>query len=220
MHRLLIIGAGGHGVVVADAAELSKEWSRISFIDDAHPKTKKVAHWDVVGSCTSLPQLADVADAAIVAIGDPETRLKLIAAVKQAGIPLVSVYHPRASVSGLAEIGNGTVLMANAVVNARAKVGAGCIINTAATVDHDCCIADGVHIAPGAHLAADVRVGEKTWIGAGATVRGQIRVGSGVVVGVGAAVVNDVPDGLVVVGVPARPIRSLARVRGTQVPSA
>jgi sugar O-acyltransferase (sialic acid O-acetyltransferase NeuD family) len=219
MRRLLVVGAGGHGVVVADAAEASQGWSHIIFVDDAYPGVSKVVDWDVVGDSGALRQLRQDIDAAVVAVGNNYDRLSLLAAVEQADIPLATIIHPRASVSGLSEIGDGTVLLANVAVNARTKIGKGCVINTAATVDHDCRLADGVHIAPGANLAAEVNVGERSWIGAGATVREQITIGSGVVVGAGAAVIRDVNDGMAVAGVPAVPIRSGARARSLQCPS-
>ncbi|MBT8099784.1 MAG: acetyltransferase [Gammaproteobacteria bacterium] len=213
MRNLLIAGAGGHGVVVADAAELTQEWGRIHFVDDVYPKVQRIAHWDIIGASESLLQLGKYVDAAVVAIGNVDIRMRLIASVEAAGIPLTSVIHPRAAVSRLARIDAGTVLLANAAVNARAKIGKGCIVNTAATVDHDCWIEDGVHIAPGAHLAADVKVGQQTWIGAGATVREQITIGKNAVIGAGAAVVKDVADNQVVVGVPAKPIHSKTRLQ-------
>lgn len=219
MRRLLIIGAGGHGVVVADAAEASREWSEIVFIDDAYPGVSKVAEWDVLGDNTALQRLSKNVDAAVVAVGNNDVRMNLLGDVGQAQIPLAKIIHPRASVSRLSEIGGGTVLLANAVVNARAIVGKGCIINTAATVDHDCSLADGVHVAPGANLAADVSVGERSWIGAGATVREQIAIGSEVVIGAGAVVIRNVDDGLVVAGVPAKPVRSDERLQVMRNPS-
>jgi len=213
MRRLLIIGAGGHGVVVADAAEATREWSQIVFIDDAYPSINKVAEWNVLGDCSALRRLSKEIDAAVVAVGNNTVRMSLLAEVELAAIPLASIIHPSASVSRLSEIGGGTALLANTAVNARSTIGKGCIINTAASVDHDCRLADGVHVAPGANLAADVKVGERSWIGAGATVLEQIVIGSEVVVGAGAAVIRDVDDGLVVAGVPAKPIRSEERLR-------
>lgn len=213
MKRLVIVGAGGHGIVVADAADLSHEWEKISFVDDSYPEKKKVINWDVIGNTQMLPRLAKYFDAAIVAIGNAEIRMRILKGIEAAGMPLARVVHPRASVSRFATIGPGTVLMANTAVSAGAVVGRGCIINTGATVDHECELGDGTHIAPGAHLAADVQTGSNAWVGAGATIREQIRIGNDVVIGAGAAVVKDVPDGMVMVGVPARPIRSDAKLR-------
>ena len=204
--RLLIIGAGGHGIVVADAAAASQQWSEISFIDDAYPDLGQAGPWNVLGVVSALKELRHQVDSALVAIGDNVARMHLLTAIENEAIPLATVIHPLAVVSDLCEIGDGTALLANAVVNACAKIGKGCIINTGAIVEHDCGIADGVHVAPGATLAADVTVGENSWIGAGATVREQVSIGSGVVVGLGAAVVHDVGNSTTVAGVPAKPI--------------
>ncbi|MBT6282943.1 MAG: acetyltransferase, partial [Phycisphaerae bacterium] len=75
---------------------------------------------------------------------------------------------------------------------------------TGATVDHDCELADGVHISPGANLGGNVTVGECSWIGIGACVKNGVTIGKNVIVGAGAAVVQDVPDNVTVVGVPAK----------------
>jgi sugar O-acyltransferase (sialic acid O-acetyltransferase NeuD family) len=213
VNKLLIIGAGGHGVVVADAADTGGHWESIAFLDDAYPHRSRIEDWDIVGSTAALEVHASPDHRVVVAIGNAQVRMALLKKVILAGYKLATVVHQRAHVSRLAAVGGGSVLMANAVVNARAKVGIGSIVNTGATVDHDCLISRGVHIAPGAHLAADVRVGEQSWIGAGASVKEQIRIGNNVTVGAGAAVVNDIPDGSVVVGVPARPIESRAQLK-------
>lgn len=115
-------------------------------------------------------------------------------------------YPPHASVSPDTKIEYGSIVVAGAVVNIGATIGLGGIINIESSVDHDCVLGNGVHICPGARLAGDVHVGDRSWIDIGAAVRQGIQIGSDVVVGAGAAVVNDVPDELTVVGVPARPL--------------
>ena len=203
MKRLLIIGAGGHGAVVADAALESGNWTEIALLDD-NPPGASVLNWPVVGGLEDLNKHLDADTEAVVAVGDNERRLNILDSIASNSGVLVSVVHPRACVSRSAAIRTGSVLCAGAIVNARASLGSGCIVNTGATVDHDCVIGDGVHISPGANLAGGVIVGDCAWIGIGAAIKEGTQIGRDAVVGAGAAVISDVADGEKVGGVPAQ----------------
>ena len=207
MNRLAVLGASGHGKVVGDAAMCSG-WHDVVYFDDRWPEVRTLGPWSVIGNAQGLVRAQGEFDAAIVAIGDNRTRLLRQRELVAAGIVIATVIHPSAVVSRFARIGPGSVLCANTVVNPFALVGAAAIINTGATVDHDCELSDGVHISPGAHLGGAVRVGEAAWIGIGAAVRPGITIGERVVVGAGAAVVNDITDGIIVTGIPARAHKS------------
>jgi sugar O-acyltransferase (sialic acid O-acetyltransferase NeuD family) len=203
MHSgLLIIGAGGHGKVVADAAQHQAVWKQIAFLDRDTSLTE-VLGLPIVGSDPASSDLVSRFPDAAVAIGDPRLRLELLDQLARIGYRLPVIRHPSAVVSPHATIESGCVLLANSVVNPGSRLGRGCIVNTAASIDHDCELADGVHVAPGAHLAGGVRVGNSTWIGIGTSVREYLTIGSAVTVGAGAAVVADIPDGQLVAGVPA-----------------
>ena len=201
---LLIVGAGGHGRVVADAAQLSGAWERIAFVDDQYPELKKILNWPVIGSLSDLDRLAGTWTEVVVAIGGNATRLDLIRDIKNYKYDLTCVIHPSAQIAKDVKIGDGTVIFANAVINTGSVVKDGCIINTAATVDHDNRIGIGTHISPGVHLAGNVNIGDRSWIGIGASVIHGCTVGNDVIVGAGAVVTNDLDSGITVVGVPAR----------------
>lgn len=145
----------------------------------------------------------------IVGVGDGR-RGALSDAVIARGGTLAVVIHPSAVVSATATIGVGSVISAGVIVQMDAQVGRYCTLNTACTVDHDNVLEDGVNIAPGAHLAGHVTVCEGAFIGIGATIKGGVRIGRGATVGAGAVVLRDVPDGLTVVGNPARPMATRA----------
>ncbi|GGO85175.1 hypothetical protein GCM10011348_33120 [Marinobacterium nitratireducens] len=207
MKRLAILGASGHGKVVADLAELLG-WLQVTFFDDAWPEHRENGPWPIAGPTESLILSVGAFDGVVVAIGDNRIRLQKQQQLAQEGAKLTSLIHPQASVSRYSAIGLGSVVMAGAVINVDATLGEACIINTGATVDHDCRLGDGVHLSPGAHLAGGVGVGNESWIGIGASVRQLITIGEGAVVGAGAAVVKDVPPRRTVVGVPARLVQS------------
>ena len=203
MNTLALLGASGHGKVVADVA-LAARWKSVVFFDDAWPYRADNGHWPVVGNTAALLANLSQFDGVIVAIGNCSIRWKKQQELQAAGACMATVVHPKAFVSDYAKLGLGTVVMAGAVVNVDAVIGNACIINTGASVDHDCTLADGVHISPGAHLSGNVSVGSCSWVGVGAAVRQGMHISASVMVGAGAVVVKPVPHGQTVVGNPAR----------------
>ncbi len=200
MNNLVIIGASGHGKVVADIAE-KNGYANIVFLDD-----NRAVQWcgghKVVGECKSAWDYKD-ADF-IVAIGNAKIRYSIQSKLSEADLRVVSLIHPNAVIAPTAKIGIGTVVMAGAVVNPYAEIGRGCIINTCASVDHDCRIGNFVHVSVGAHVAGSVTVQDNTWIGAGATVSNSINIVSDCMIGAGAVVVENIGKSGTYVGVPAR----------------
>lgn len=204
MRTVAILGAGGHGKVVAEAAILSQQWDKVHFFDDRYPTLKSCEVWPVVGSVEDLEKCSTEYTGVIVAIGDNCTRLAQIRALNALGINIATIVHPSATISSFSKLAPGTVVLANAVVNAFVSIGAGVIVNTSSVIEHDCVIADGVHVSPNATLLGGVEIGEECWIGAAALVKQGVKVGSGTLVGMGAVVLSDVPQSVKVIGVPAR----------------
>lgn len=206
MRTLAIIGASGHGKVVADAALSSGYWAKVEFYDDAWPIKTHNGQLDIVGNTESLFNLRIKPDV-VVAIGNNQVRLAKQRELMNRGFSIATVVHRAAMVSPSAVIKRGTVVMAGAVVNADVKVGEACIVNSNAVLEHDCVLADAVHISPAASLAGGVIVDEASWIGIGAVVIQLKNIGKNVMVGAGAAVVTDLPDHVTAVGVPAKIIK-------------
>ena len=197
--RLIILGASGHGKVVADIA-MQRGYDEILFLDD-NPEVKECLGWPVVG-CISE---ADAYQGDFfVAIGNPKLRETLQNRLEGEGKPIVSLIHPAAVIGCDAVIGDGTVIMAGAVINPCAVIGRGCIINTCASVDHDCRIGDFAHVSVGAHIAGTVTVGARTWIGVGAAVKNNISIAPDCMIGAGAVVVKDIKEAGTYIGIPAR----------------
>ena len=206
MTTLHLIGAGGHGRVVADVVSSCNPGWRIVWHDDAW---QTLENKPPVCDVRSLEELWKATERlrVFVAIGSAAIRIELLERLIECGHDVLTLVHRSAVNSPFARLDTGTLLMAGAIVQTGAVLGTGVIVNTAASVDHDCSLAAGVHIAPGAHLAGDVSVGRESWIGAGAVIREGVNVGSGVMIGAGAVVVSDVPDDAVMVGNPARRLR-------------
>jgi sugar O-acyltransferase (sialic acid O-acetyltransferase NeuD family) len=205
MNRLALLGASGHGKVVADMALLTG-WDEIAFFDDAWPERQSNGPWKVRGTSVDLMGQLGNFDGVVVSIGHCKTRLDKQRELTDAGARMMTIVHPAAVVSRHATLGAGTVVMAGAVINIGAVIGLAGIINTGSSIDHDCQIGDAVHVCPGAHLSGDVRVGACSWVGVGAAVRQGLVIGQHVLVGAGGVVVSDVSDGLTIAGNPARPL--------------
>jgi sugar O-acyltransferase (sialic acid O-acetyltransferase NeuD family) len=198
--KLTILGAGGHGRVVADIAE-SLGYAEIRFADNRWPAAMQNLHWPIIAK--SLDADLDC-DSVFVGIGHNDLRLSLLQHAVTLNRHIATLVHGSAVVSQYAQLGLGSVVMPQAAINVGTRVGMGCIVNTGATVDHDCDIGDGVHVSPGAHLAGGVTVGEASWIGIGASVKEGCRIGAHAMVAAGAVVVENVAEGARVFGVPAR----------------
>ena len=200
--RLLIIGASGHGKVVADIAIKMNKWQSVAFLDDDE-SIKFSMRLEVIGK--SSEAFAYINDADIfVAIGSNGTREKIQEKLEAEGASIPVLVHPHVVIGTDVELGVGTTVMAGVVINSSTKIGKGCIINTGATLDHDNVIEDYVHISPGANLAGTVKIGKGSWIGIGSTVSNNINITSGCIVGAGAVVVSDITEPGTYVGVPAR----------------
>jgi len=203
MKSLAIIGASGHGKVVAEIAELTG-WDNVCFFDDAYPSLKSVGVWKVCGKSSDLFAEPARYTAGIVAIGDNGIRLEKTKKMQSQRMELATLIHPASTVSQYANIEEGSVVMAGAVINPFVTVGRASIVNTSCSIDHDCFIGEAVHISPGVNVAGGVSIGRLSWLGIGATVKQGVDIGCSVMVGAGAVVVNDIPRDCVVKGVPAK----------------
>ena len=203
--RIVVVGAGGHARVVLESLVALGVYEIVGLTDPDQSKWRTLlGGYPILGGDDVLPTLrSEGVDGAIIALGSNRLRARLFECVIALGFKMVNAIHPWSWISPSAQIGNGVVVMAGAVINANAQVGDNTIINTSATVDHDCCIGDHVHIAPGCHLGGNVQVGIGTLVGISASVIPDRRIGQWSIVGAGAVVVRDLPDNCVATGVPA-----------------
>lgn len=208
--KLAIVGASGHGKVIADIAE--QLGFIVNFYDDAYPSKTHIEHWPIHGTCADLIALNNtnttLSNDVVVAIGNNEIRKQKIQLLQQNSFNLITLIHPTAVISPYAAIASGNVVFAGAIINAFAKVGVGCIINTSAVVEHDCTIDNFTHICPNVALAGGVSVGTKSWVGIGSQVKQLIKIGDNCLIGAGSTVVKNIPDNVTAFGSPAVVIKS------------
>ena len=200
--KMVIIGAGGHGKVVADIARKCG-YQEIIFLDD-NSTAHKCMEYPIAGKYNNIYKFKEYD--VFVAIGNADIREKILEKLANDKIKTPALVHPSAVVAKDVEIGIGTVIMAGAVINSGTVIGKGCIVNTSASIDHDNTIEDYVHVSVGAHTAGTVSIGKKTWIGIGAVVSNNVHIYSECIIGAGAVVVSDIIKKGTYIGVPARKI--------------
>jgi len=188
--KLAIIGAGGHGKVVGEIALLN-QYNVIEFFDDDINKIKKYP-FKICGDIDQLKKNSKNYDVFFVALGDNKTRYDEISWLKNKNKNIISLIHPKSTVSQFSSIEAGSCVMANAVINAGTIIKEGVIINTSSSIDHDCLIEDYAHISPNCSLSGNVRVGKFTHLGTGTSVHPGINIGQNVKAGIGSKIYKDI----------------------------
>lgn len=202
---LIIIGASGHGRVIADIAIKMGLWRSIAFLDDNN-NLESSMNIEIMGTTNDVIEYINNYDI-IIAIGNNKIRERFQRQIEAEGANIPVLVHPNAVIGDAVEIQSGSVIMAGTVINSCSSIGRGCIINTGATIDHDNEIGDYCHISPGVHLAGNVVIGNSTWVGIGSVVSNNISITDECIIGAGAVVVKNITETGTYVGSPVRRVK-------------
>ena len=208
MSTLAILGASGHGKVIAEAALLSG-WDDIVFYDDNYPNIVQNEIWPIVGTSNDLCLNTSMVDGVVIGIGNNYIRKIKSDLIIKARLKLVSIIHPQATVSSFSKVGVGSVIFAGAVVNPFAVLGESTIINTNSIVEHDCRIGNFTHLSPGARIAGGVEIQELSWLGIGSSVIELVKIGSEIIIGAGSVVIKNLEQPGTYIGVPVKRLEKL-----------
>ena len=208
--KIIIIGAGGQAKVVYEILKHDRNVEVVGFVDPVLKEpNEKIIGLPILGDFSVVPKMIKKGiKGFIVGIGPNQIRAQRFEEIKNMGLEPISAIHPTANIASNVEIGKGTVVSIGATIATGSKIGNNVIINTGAIVEHDNIIEDGVHIGPGAVLAGKVIIKKETFIGMRVAVKEFITIGKNVTVGAGAVVLEDIPDNVVAVGIPAKIIKN------------
>ena len=208
MSGIAIIGAGGHGRVIATVLQAANT-AVAGFIDSG---VKGELPFPLLGEDNDIPWLKDdgIINSFIIGLGSikggPSLRATLFDKMIGHGLAPAVAIHPMSILSPGVKLGAGCVVMAGAIINTGTSVGKNSIINTGAIIDHDGEIGDHVHIAPGVTLSGNVTIGDNSLIGVGSTIRQSITIGKNVTLGAGSVVIRDISDDATAYGNPAQAV--------------
>lgn len=205
MTKVIVIGCGGHGKVIADIIEKSGDYV-FGFLDDSvkiGTCVNGIERFKVIGKVSECEKFRNEETDLkfIVAIGHNQVRRKI---AEVYDLPYYTAIHPSSIIGINVLIGEGTAIMAGSIINPCTRIGKHCIINTGAIVEHDNQIQDYVHISPNVSLGGTVRIEEETHVGIGASVKNNILIAKNNLIGAGAVVTKDlIKTNRIYVGIPA-----------------
>ncbi len=205
---LLILGAGLFGEEIASLAEDTGKFEVCGFVEgvDRDQCDRKLLGKPVIWIDEIEKNINSVA--AVCAVGS-SSRKEFIEQVASPQIVFTSIIHPSAQLSHGCILGEGAIICAGSIIATKTTIGNHVIINRGCLIGHHNSIGDYVTISPGANIAAKVHIGNSTYIGMGAIILDGISIGSNSIVGAGALVTRDVPDNVLVMGLPAKIVKNL-----------
>ena len=204
MKKICLAGYSGHGFVVAEIINLLQH-NLVAYIDIEEKKHDPFS-LKYLGNENELDLSFLKRENMYVALGagDNSIRKKIYNLLKEKDLPVETLLHPKAVVSSLSTLGEGTVVMSSAIINPFARIGKAVICNSGCIIEHECLIGDFAHIAPGAVLAGNVVIGHTSFVGANAFIKQGLTIGSNSIIGAGSVVLSNVPDNVVIYGNPAK----------------
>ena len=208
---MVIVGAGGFGREVLemckDRNKISKTWDILGFIDENRELHGKMINgYPVLGGLDWLREHNNNNLGCVCAIGTCETRKQVVERLQEIGVNFYNAIHPSVIMSEFVQLGRDVIICAGSILTVNIKIGDHVHIDTNCTIAHDAVIGDYCRLNPGVTINGNDHLGEGVYVGTGATFIQEVSVGSWSTIGAGTVVIEDIPEKVVAVGVPAKVI--------------
>ena len=204
-----IYGYGGHGLEVEELARVinlkENRWEKVIFIDDSPDKTdgERIFSFETIVNDYKPEDIEFM-----VGIGEPVIRAKIFDKVKEKGYNFTTLIHPSSFVASGVEVREGSMIGYNAYVSVKVHLSENVLIQPMAVLGHECSIGRNSVVSSFVSMSGNSYLGNNSYVGINVCVKQGMKIGNDSVIGLGSAVVHDIPDGVLAVGYPARPIKN------------
>lgn len=189
--KIVLLGGGGHCRSVIDVIEREGSYDIFGIVDTKEKSGTRVLGYPVIGSDDEIPAIIEKCNNFLITVGQiksPDVRRRLVDATKNLDIHFPVIISPYAYVSACSYIGEGSVIMHDAIINTGCRIGSHCIVNTKALLEHDVSVGNFCHISTASVLNGEVHIGDDTFVGSNTVVNQGVTIPRNVVIGSGSVV--------------------------------
>jgi sugar O-acyltransferase (sialic acid O-acetyltransferase NeuD family) len=207
---LILVGGGAGGRIAADVARVCG-FTIHGFLDDTKKEGVRVDEIPVVGGFGDIDRFIAAGEFAFGTCfsGDMKKRGDILEHLRSRQVEMPQILHPAASISTYAKLAAGVIVQSHTKIHSGAEIGYGVFIEDQCSIGIDTVVESNVSFGTGVLLNARSRCGSGTFVGSGAIIVPDVVIGSGAFIGAGSVVMKEVFDNQMVLGNPARPIRTL-----------
>ena len=206
-----IYGAGGLGREVFELASVindkNERWSEIIFVDDAddvnNPRDLQVLKFSDIEKEFSSSDIE-----ICIAVGEPSIRKILYDRLVACGLELTSLIHPDVVIPNSTTIGKGTIICKFLSITCDIIIGENVYIHPNVCIGHDAIVGSHTVVSSYVDVAGNCNIGSSTFLAINVCMRQGISIGNDTIVGMASVVHRDIPDNVIALGNPARPMKN------------
>ena len=180
--------------------EVKPTWNFLGYIDN---ESKEAWHNDdyIINNYTKPLSIA-------FAIGNCQLREKLVNTYKENhNLSFPNLIDPSVLIGNSNTFGVGNIICANTIITVNVNFGNFAIVNLSSSIGHESKFGDYITLNPSVNISGNVKLGNRVFVGVGTQILQGLTIGQNTVIGAGAVVINDLPENVTAVGIPAKIIK-------------